>query len=53
MTKQVNVRLPEFSRDKLDRLEKKTGMTRTQVLIIAIDRLALEELAEPVAVDAG
>lgn len=41
---QVNTRLPEATLRQIERLMAKTGMTQTQVLIIAIDRMAAQEL---------
>jgi len=37
---QVNARLPAVTIEQLNTLIKKTGMTKTQVIILAIDRLA-------------
>lgn len=42
MSKQLNARLPEFTHEQLERLAVECDMTKTQVLIIAIDRLARE-----------
>lgn len=42
-SKQLNVRLPSHTHKQLDRLVAKLGMTKTQVLILAIDRLDSEE----------
>lgn len=42
-TKQVNVRLPAHTIKQLESLAKRFGMTKTQVLILAIDRLAAKE----------
>lgn len=39
-TKQLNVRIPPSTQEQLVQIEKKTGMTQTQAVIIAIDRLA-------------
>jgi predicted DNA-binding protein len=42
-TKQFNVRLPKFTQAQIKALEEKTGMTVTQILITAIDRMARAE----------
>ena len=42
MTTQLNARLPELTHKQLDELIIATGMTKTQLLILAIDRLARE-----------
>jgi hypothetical protein len=39
MTKQLNARLPELSHDQIDELCEEYGLTKTQILILAIDRL--------------
>ena len=36
--KQLNFRAPQITRDQLAELEKRTGQTQTQILIMAIDR---------------
>lgn len=38
-TKQYNVRLPRSTQDQIAKLEAKTGMTQTQLMILAIDNL--------------
>lgn len=43
MSKQINIRLPDISRQQLADLQKKLGMTQVQVLILALDRLSKEE----------
>lgn len=45
-TQQKNFRLPTITLDQLKALIERTGMTETQVIIIAIDRLAQQEAAE-------
>lgn len=53
-TKQVNVRLPEQAQKQIAALEAKTGMTQTQLVILAIRDLYykydahLEPETEPV-----
>jgi predicted DNA-binding protein len=42
-TKQFNVRLPKFTQAQIKALEEKTGMTVTQIVILAIDRMAQSE----------
>ena len=39
MTRQFNTRLPEFSHDQIDRITAEFGLTKIQVLILALDRL--------------
>ena len=39
MSQQVNVRLPKLTRDQIDELSQTHGLTKTQVVILAIDRL--------------
>lgn len=41
--KQFNVRLPDNSSKQLAELQVKLGMTQTQVMLLAIDRLAKQE----------
>lgn len=38
-TKQFNVRLPRSTQNQIAKLEAKTGMTQTQLMILAIDNL--------------
>ena len=40
MSQQVNVRLPKLTRDQIDELSQTHGLTKTQVVILAIDRLS-------------
>lgn len=42
-TKQFNTRLPESTLEQIEQIAKRTGMTKTQVLILAIDRMAKEQ----------
>ena len=42
MDKQFNVRIPEHTAGQLDWLLEKTGMTKTQLQILMIDRLYQE-----------
>ena len=44
-SKQLNVRIPPYTQDQLEQIEKKTGMTQTQAVIVAIDRLASSQSA--------
>ena len=39
MAQQVNVRLPKLTRDQIEDLSETHGLTKTQVIILAIDRL--------------
>ena len=39
MSQQVNVRLPKLTRDQIDNLSETHGLTKTQVVILAVDRL--------------
>lgn len=45
-TKQYNVRLPEHTQRQLAELIQVLGMTQTQILVLAIDRLHEEERRE-------
>ncbi len=42
MSKQFNARLPELSHDQIDKLARDYGLTKTQVVILAVDRFARE-----------
>jgi predicted DNA-binding protein len=42
-TKQFNVRLPKLTQAQIKALEEATGMTVTQILIAAIDRMTRDE----------
>lgn len=46
-TKQLNVRLPASSHDLLTRLMEQTGMTQVQVIIVALEHLALVKTPPP------
>lgn len=43
-TKQLNVRIPPLTQEQLRELEERTGLTVTQIVIMALDRLAHAEL---------
>lgn len=43
-TKQVNTRLPALTLAQIEALAAQSGMTVTQVIIVAIDRMAQAEL---------
>lgn len=45
-TTQRNYRLPKITLDKLKALIEATGMTETQVIILAVDRLTEKEVKE-------
>ena len=40
MSQQVNVRLPKITREQIDVLIESYGLTKTQVIILAVDRFA-------------
>lgn len=40
MTTQFNTRLPQISHDQIDQIATEYGLTKTQIAILAIDRLA-------------
>jgi hypothetical protein len=42
MTKQLNVRVPKITKQQIKDLQRWTGMTQTQTLLMAIDRLHQE-----------
>ncbi len=44
-----NYRLPDVTLDQLQRLKEQTTMTEVQIVIMAIDRLAQQELPKPKA----
>jgi hypothetical protein len=47
---QFNARLPQLTHEQINELAKTHGMTKTQVIIVAVDRLARDLLSEnPVA----
>jgi len=39
-TSQFNTRLPNLTHDQINRLSEDYGLTKTQVILIAVDRLA-------------
>ena len=39
MSQQFNVRLPKLAHDQIDQLSERYGLTKTQVVILAVDRL--------------
>ncbi len=39
MSQQFNVRLPKLAHDQIDYLSETYGLTKTQVVILAVDRL--------------
>ncbi len=39
MSQQFNVRLPKLAHDQIDDLSETYGLTKTQVIILAVDRL--------------
>lgn len=41
--KQLNVRIPPLTQAQLSELQVKTGMTVTQIVVVAIDRMAHSE----------
>lgn len=45
-SKQKNYRLPTITLEQIAKLQDQTGMTETQVIIRAIDRMAQELLSE-------
>lgn len=47
MASTTSFRLPDGTRDQLRALCKQLGMTQTQVLVLAVDRMAREELIRP------
>lgn len=46
-SKQKNYRLPTLTLEQIANLRDRTGMTETQVIIRAIDRMARELLSAP------
>ena len=40
VSQQVNVRLPELTHNQINDLSQTHGLTKTQVVILAVDRLA-------------
>jgi hypothetical protein len=48
MSKQFNIRqLPEITAQQIDELCAKMGITKTQLVIMAIDRLHQQEIKNP------
>jgi hypothetical protein len=39
-TKQLNTRIPEITQEQIDEIANEYGLTKTQILILAIDRLS-------------
>ncbi len=48
-TKQVNIRLPHSSHALLTALQERLGMTQVQVIIVALEHLALVKKLPPKA----
>ncbi len=46
MSQQFNVRLPEYTLDQINAISDTRGLTKTQVVILAIDRLNLALAAQ-------
>jgi hypothetical protein len=46
-SKQKNYRLPILTLEQIAKMQDRTGMTETQVIICAIDRMARELLSVP------
>jgi hypothetical protein len=45
-SRQFNARLPRLTHDQIDNLSREEGLTKTQVIIVAVDRLARDLLAD-------
>ena len=45
-TSQFNARLPQLTHDQINDMVREHGLTKTQVVILAVDRLARELKAE-------
>ena len=45
-SRQFNARLPQLAHDQINALAREHGLTKTQVIIIAVDRLARDLHAE-------
>ena len=41
-TTQLNIRIPPLTIQQIDKIVKATGMTKTQIVLLAIDRLTRE-----------
>lgn len=39
MSQQFNVRLPKLAHEQIEQLSQRYGLTKTQVIILAVDRL--------------
>ena len=54
MSKQFNVRLPDYAQRQINEILTATGMTVTQIMIVAIDRahrqIVVEGVPEPMIV---
>jgi hypothetical protein len=48
---QFNARLPQLTHDQINNLTRVYGLTKTQVIIVAVDRLARELDAESAEAD--
>lgn len=48
-TSQFNTRLPQLTHDQISQITEDYGLTKTQVIIIAVDRLARDLKAESAA----
>jgi hypothetical protein len=48
---QFNARLPQLTHDQINELTEIYGLTKTQVIIIAVDRLARDLKAESVGAE--
>ena len=46
MSQQFNVRLPALTHEQISQLHESYGLTKTQVIILAVDRLAQALAAE-------
>lgn len=47
MSKQTAIRLPEHAQRQLAALCAKLGMSQSQIMLIALDRLYQQEIAQP------
>ena len=45
---QFNARLPKMCHRQIEKISKTQGLTKTQVIILAVDRLARDLLAESI-----
>jgi hypothetical protein len=46
MSNQFNARLPQLTHDQINELTREYGLTKTQVIILAVDRLSRQVKAE-------